>query len=545
MAIRPIEYQTSLPQEILIKKESPGAEAVPLDVLIVGGGPSGLATAIELAKLAKKNQDKSGNIEIGVLEKARGLGEHTLSGAVINPKTLFELFPDKKPEDFPFRGQVKREDVYLMTAGSYWKLPTPPTMHNKGFYIASLSELVRWLGTEAEKLGINILTGFPAESLLTDGTKVLGVRTTAGGLNRQGEKSDRFVAPTDLSAKVTVLAEGTRGPLAQSFYKWKNIKSESPQIFALGVKEIWKVKNPPVGIVHTMGWPLPTDAFGGSFMYPLGENLVALGLVVGLDYKDANLDVHQLLQKLKTHKLFNKYLDGGEIVEWGAKTIPEGGFYAIPDNLTGDGLVVVGDSAGLVNVPALKGIHYSIGSGILAAQTIYEALVKGDVSASGLNSYNQKIRESFICKDLYRVRNMRNAFKSGFWWGAIKAALITLIPSLFPGRSARQHEDAQENKINKGGPAQIVSPSISKVDGVFRSGNVTRDDIPRHLVIGKDVSTEVANFYSHLCPAGVYEQKEGKLVVNAPNCVDCKATDVLGPRWTPREGGSGPRYQKM
>lgn len=280
-------------------------------------------------------------------------------------------------------------------------------------------------------------------------------------------------------------------------------------------------------------------------MYPLSDDHVALGLVGGLDYRNPKLDIHLQLQHLKTHPLFKEILAGGQCVEWGAKTIPEGGFHAIPSALSGDGLLMLGDAIGLVNVPALKGIHYAMMSGIFAARAIFKALKAGEVTKQSLSTYDVALRESFVWNDLSKVRNMRHAFKEGFYVGGVKSVLMTLTGGCFPGDANHGEEDAREPKTP--GPADFPTEKVglSKVDAVYLSGNKTRDDIPQHLTVGKDVSAEVAEYYSHLCPAGVYEVSGGKLIVNAPNCVDCKATDVVGPRWAPREGGSGPNYKEM
>lgn len=517
-----------------------------LDVLFVGAGPAGLAGAIELARLTK--QDPAlGELQIGVLEKAESLGEHSLSGAVVNPRAFRELFPDLKDSDFPFRQPVGDEAVYLLTGSGKVRLPTPPTMQNHGNYIGSICEIVRWLGAKAEAAGVNVFTGFPAAQLLTSGDRVVGVRTAASGLDRNGQPMSGYAAPNDIVAKVTALSEGTRGLLTQAWLEWQQVKSANPQIFALGVKEIWETKRPLEAVIHTMGWPLPADAFGGSFCYPLEPNLVAIGLVVGLDYADAALDVHVLLQRLKAHPLFRSYLEGGECVEWGAKTIPEGGYYALPERRSGDGVVLLGDAAGFVDVPSLKGIHYAMHSGIYAARAIFQALKANDPSAGRLAEYDRLVNASYIASDLYRTRNMRLAFKDGFYAGGIKAGLMTLTGGRFPGGRIAMHQDADAER--RDGVGEAFTPdgklTFSKVDAVFKAGNATRDTIPSHLVVGKDVPADVARFYTHVCPAGVYEAVDGALRVNAPNCVDCKATDVLGPRWTPREGGAGPKYKRM
>lgn len=541
----PASGQAPLPQEQLILKEKPHEEdSIPMDVLFVGAGPAGLSGAIHLAQLIKNDPDME-DIEIGLLEKATQLGGHCLSGAVINPMAMKELFPNEEEKNFPFRQTVKGDEVYYLTKDKSIRIPTPPTMHNKGYYVASICEVVRWLGEKAEELGINILTGFPANSLLTEDSRVIGVRTTPAGLNREGQPSSRYMPPTDISTQITVLTEGTRGPLTQAFLKWQNISSPRPQIYALGVKELWRTSKVPQKVTHTMNWPLPSTAFGGSFMYPMGKDLISIGLVAGLDYKDHNLDVHKLLQHMKKHPLFAPYLEGGSLLEWGAKTIPEGGLEALPNRLHGDGLLIAGDAAGFVNVPALKGIHYAMYTGIFAARSIYKALKAKDVSANQLKTFDEDIKNSFIFKDLKKVRNMRHAFKSGFIPGAIKAGLMTLTGGAFPcGTGSHFEEDAAEEKhfVDK----TLDNPGLSKVDAVYLSGNKTRDDIPTHLITGENISDEQADLYVHMCPAGVYERdSNNKLLINAPNCIDCKATDVLGPRWLPREGGSGPDYKEM
>jgi electron-transferring-flavoprotein dehydrogenase len=548
--ILPIRHQPDLPLDRVILREPPSAEAIEMDVLIVGAGPAGLSCAIELARLVKQDQGAGGGIpdvNIAVLEKAGSLGEHSLSGAVVNPRAFRELLPELKLEDFPFRQPVNAEAVYLLTERRAQRIPTPPTMHNRGYYTASLCEIVRWLGEQAAEHGINLFAGFPVDGLLVEGNAVRGVRTSPAGLDRDGKPTGSYTDPTDLTARITVVAEGTRGLLSQAYRQWQKIGSANPQLYALGVKEVWQISRPLDRVIHTLGWPLPTDAFGGSFMYPLGQEQVAIGLVVGLDYHDATLDVHDLLQRMKLHPFFRRQLEGGQLLEWGAKTIPEGGYYSLPERRHGDGILLTGDAVGFVDVPSLKGIHYAMQSGIFAARAAFAALKAGDSSAGALAPYDSMVDDSYIAQDLYRTRNMRLAFKHGFFAGGARAGLMTLTGGRFPGGKIDMPADAEFPRTVTSA-RQLAADNrltFSKVDAVFKSGNATRDSIPSHLIVGRDITGEVADFYSHMCPAGVYERIGNELRVNAANCVDCKATDVLGPRWTPREGGSGPKYRLM
>ena len=344
------------------------------------------------------------------------------------------------------------EAVYYLTEGGATKLPTPPTMKNHGNFVISLSEVVRWLGEQAEALGINIFPGFPAESLLVDGKRVIGVRTTPGGLDRDGQPTDVY-QETDRPHRDAwwCSPRGVAGPLSQAWRDWQSVGSPNPQIFALGVKEVWEVTKPLDRVIHTLGWPLPSDAFGGSWCYPMGPNQVSIGLVVGLDYHDASLDVHESLQRMKLHPLFKEILTGGTMLEWGAKTIPEGGFYSLPERLVGDGVVMVGDTAGFVDVPSLKGIHYAMESGMLAAETIVRGA--GDrgraCSRSGSRATTWRCARRGSCSDMHKTRNMRLAFKDGFVPGAIKAGLMTLTGGAFPGGRIAMPADAEAPRAQR------------------------------------------------------------------------------------------------
>ena len=374
----------------------PPEERIDVGILIVGAGPAGLACAIRLGQLLEdspETAERLGEVPVAVLEKGKSVGAHSLSGAVVNPRALRRLFRDRvRVEEMPFYGPVDREGVYYLTKGSALRIPAPPTMRNDGNYIASLSQLTRWLGEQAEAGGAYILPETAAEKLLVDGARAVGVRTGDKGRGRDGEQLSNFEPGSDVTAKVTVLAEGTQGHLTGVAMDRFSLAGDNPQVWALGVKEVWKVPKPLHRIIHTMGWPLRHGheyrEFGGSFIYPMGDDMVTVGMVVGLDYRDSEVSPHDLLQQLKTHPLVRKVLAGGERIGWGAKTIPEGGFVAVPQRMHAPGLLITGDGAGFVNVPALKGIHYAIESGRLAAEAAFAALQRGpdavDARRSGL-----------------------------------------------------------------------------------------------------------------------------------------------------------------
>ena len=549
---QPRQYKEAVDGSPKIKpllKGVPDDSLMDVDVLFVGGGPAGLGGAIRLKQLCQKEFP---NISIGVIEKASRIGGHSLSGAVINPVAVKELFPDLKESDLPFRQKVKKEKLFYLTEKGKYPLPLPPTMKNKGFYTTSLCETLRWMAEKAETMDISIFTSFTANELLTENQTIKGISTFPSGLKKDGSPSSSYQAPIFIRSKLTILADGSRGHLSQAWMKWKNISSKYPQTYALGVKELWEISDSSSQSIkqeiwHTMGWPLPMDCFGGAWVYDMGDQLVSLGLVAGLDSPLPDLDVHNKLQELKNHPLLSRLLKDGKCVEWGAKTIPEGGYHSIPQQLHDDGLLIAGDAASMVNVPALKGIHYAMTSGFLCAEVAFLALKADDFSSQILKIYDEKIRKnSCIQRELYPVRNVRQAFDKNIISGLIKSGLMFLTKGIFPGdhKQTLQTDDLKMRtpKIS----SNVIPPGyISKAEGVFLSGNKTRDDIPPHLTAKEDLPEEIQKFYTTLCPAGVYEQKDGKLIINAPNCVDCKATDILGPEWTPKEGGTGPNYTRM
>ena len=533
-------------------------------MLIVGAGPAGLACAIRLGQLLEEAPElraRLGDVPVAVLEKGKQPGSHLLSGAVVNPRGLRRLFRDRKQlDELPLHGPVEGESVYFLTAGSAFRIPTPPTMKNEGNYVASLSQLGRWLAAQAEEGGSMILPETAATKLLVEHGRVVGVRTGDKGRGRDGEPLPNFEPGSDLVARVTVLAEGTQGHLTGAAIERFGLAGDNPQVWALGVKEVWRVAKPLDRVIHTMGWPLRGGAryreFGGSFIYPMGEDHVSLGLVVGLDYRDAELSVHDVLQELKTHKLVRKILDGGERVEWGAKTIPEGGFLALPKQLHAPGLLLCGDGVGMVNVPALKGIHYAIESGRLAAETAFEALQRGRTASTpgALESYDRAVRDSYIWRDLEQVKNMRPAFSRGFWVGGALAGMMTATRGKLPPFTFRTERDADVELIvtdrAKRYPAPDGKLTFDKLSSVFLSGNKTRDDQPNHIRIQPKVPRDLAELWVRMCPAHVYEvggadgDETVEVEVNPSNCVQCGAITAKGGRLTPPEGGSGPEYQR-
>jgi electron-transferring-flavoprotein dehydrogenase len=560
--VRPADFPAPFdPSEFVAAPSDPPEERIDVGVLIVGAGPAGLACAIRLGQLLEESPEMAerlGEVPVAVLEKGKGVGSHLVSGAVVNPRGLRRLFRGHglRIEDIPSYGAVDHEGVYYLTPSSALRIPTPPTMRNDGNFVASLSQLSRWLAEQAEAGGAAILPETAAQKLLVTGARTVGVRTGDKGRGKDGEPLANFEPGSDVTAKVTVLAEGTQGHLTGVALDQFGLAGENPQVWALGVKEVWKVAKPLDRVIHTMGWPLRGGRkyreFGGSFIYPMGDDMLTIGMVVGLDYRDVELSVHDLLQELKTHRFVRRLLEGGERIGWGAKTIPEGGFVALPRRLNAPGLLLTGDAAGFVNVPALKGIHYAIESGRLAAEAAFAALKPGRTpwTPGGLASYDESVRSSFIRKDLEQVRNMRQAFAHGFLMGGAMAGAMTVTFGKFPPTNMRTEPDAAPDLIRTKRSTRYPAPdgklTFDKLSSVYLSGNKTRDDAPNHIRVRTDVAEEIGRLWERMCPAQVYEVAEdggeSTVEVTPSNCVQCGAITAKGGRLTPPEGGSGPEY---
>jgi electron-transferring-flavoprotein dehydrogenase len=560
---RPLDFPPPFdPSEAIAVPTDPPDERIQVGVCVVGAGPAGLACAIRLGQLMEEDEataERLGEVPVAVIEKGKQPGSHLLSGAVVNPRALRTLFKGRPElDELPSYGEVPGEGVYLMTKSNAIRIPPPPTMRNHGNVIVSVAELGRWLAGKAEAGGAMLLPETAAQKLLVDHGVVRGIRTGDKGRGRNGEELPNFEPGSDITARVTVLAEGTAGHLTGAAVDRFGLEGAHPQLWALGVKEVWRVPKPLRQIVHTMGWPLRKRArygeFGGSFIYPMGDDLVSLGFVAGLEYRDAEFSVHDVLQEFKTHKLVRKILDGGERVAWGAKTITEGGYQALPTRFTAPGLLLAGESAGLVNVPTLKGIHYAVESGRLAAEAAWRALRRGENPGriGALDSYDDELRSSYVMRDLREVRNMRQAFDKGFFFGGAYASAMTVTKGRFPPKEFRSEPNGAHELIRTDRAKSYPKPdgklTFDKLSSVFLSGNKTRDDQPNHIRIRRDVPLRVAELWVSMCPAQVYElgESDGEgtvtVQVNASNCVQCGAITAKGGRLTPPEGGSGPEY---
>jgi len=544
-------------------------ERIEIGVAIVGGGTAGLACANRLLQLLAEDPEtleKLGEVPVAVIEKAKTCGGHNLSGAVMRPGPLRELFPELsrerwREEGFAF-GEVKKEAIYLLPNGkSKVRIPPPPPQRNHGNEVVSVSALCRYMQAQAEENGAYLLTETAATRVVVEDGAVVGVRSGDKGRGKEGEELGNFEPGTDIAAKATVLAEGCWGHLTDAAVREFGLdEGREPQVWELGVKEVWKVPKPLDRVIHTLaGWPLRISSkyhqIGGSWIYPMkdektGEDLVSIGFVLDLDYADATTSAHDLLQQFKTHPMVREILAGGERIGWGAKAIPAGGYWAMP-KLSAPGAVLIGDAAGMVNLAALKGVHYAIQSGMLAAEAIYAGLRAGSDDFSG---YEQAVEDSFIKKDLYQERNTRQPFQKGLIKGGPLVNLMIATKGRFPGgRWKIERNDEQPMFVGDtkdGYPRPDGELTFDKLSSVFITGNATRDDAPNHIRVQKRVPREVAETWRWMCPAGVYEIPDDApetgdvdVIVNYTNCVQCGAITAKGGRLTTPEGGDGPLYQ--
>jgi electron-transferring-flavoprotein dehydrogenase len=574
MSTAPVEFPPPVDSasEFVTAPTDPEEERIEVGVVIVGGGPAGLACAIRLTQLLEEDPklaESLGEVPVALVEKGRGPGSHLLSGAMMRPSAMQKLFPDLPEEDWPTFGTVDNDTAYLLpnSKRAIPLKPVPPPFRNHGNHVVSIAQLGRWLAEKAEEAGVYILGETAAAKLLVEDDRVVGVRSGDKGRGRDGEELSNFEPGSDLIAKATVLAEGTQGHLTGAAIRHFDMGTEDPMQWELGVKEVWEVKKPLDRVIHTAGWPLRFSAkyreFGGSFIYPMGEDKISMGLVVGLDYRDARFSAHDALQELKTHPLVADLIEDGKRVGWGAKTIPAGGYWAMPQRLSAPGLVLAGDGAGMCVVSELKGIHHAMNAGMFAAETIFEKLQGG--STDDLSSYDEKVRESDIGKDLYRTRNMRQPFsKGGFFLGGAVANMMLVSGGRFPGGRWSTHDDSTVDVFvgdERDYPKPDGKQTFDKLSSVFLSGNATRDDAPNHIRIQDKVPLEIALMWQNMCPAAVYEvpeeeleaamengsldgKHEVKVQITPSNCVQCGAITAKGGRLTPPEGGDGPNYQQ-
>ena len=544
-------------------------ERIEIGVAIVGGGTAGLACANRLLQLLGEDpetMEKLGEVPVAVIEKAKTCGGHNLSGAVMRPGPLGELFPDLsreqwRQEGFAF-GEVKKEAIYALPNGkSKIRIPPPPPQRNHGNEVISVAALCRYMQAQAEEAGAYLLTETAATQLIVEDGAVVGVRSGDKGRGKEGEELGNFEPGTDIGAKATVLAEGCWGHLTDAAVREFELdEGREPQVWELGVKEVWKVAKPLDRVIHTVaGWPLKISAkyhqIGGSWIYPMvdektGEDQVSIGFVLDLDYADATSSAHDFLQEFKTHPMVREILAGGERISWGAKAIPAGGYWAMP-KLSMPGAVLVGDAAGMVNLAALKGVHYAITAGMLAAEQIYAALKDG---SNDFSAYEAAVEDSVIKKDLYEQRNTRQPFQKGLLKGGPAVTSMVFTKGRFPGGRWKLHRnDAQPMFIGDSKdsyPQPDGELTFDKLSSVFITGNATRDDAPNHIRVQKRVPREIAETWKWMCPAGVYEIPDDApesgdvdVIVNYTNCVQCGAITAKGGRLTTPEGGDGPLYQ--
>jgi electron-transferring-flavoprotein dehydrogenase len=540
-------------------------DTLEVDVLIVGGGPAGLAAAYQLRKLNK-------DVSIAVLEKGKEIGAHIISGAVMDPRGLDELMPDWKEKGAPIEKPVDEDHVVFLTKNRKFELPiVPPPLQNHGNYILSLNKFTRWFAEQVEQSGVDIFAGFAGADLLFEGDTVVGVRTGDKGVDHNGKPKVNYEPGIDIRAKLTILAEGSRGSLTKQLIRRFNLdRDANPQVFAVGVKEVWDVpkeKNTGGRVIHTMGWPLRNEEFGGGFIYNMSDGRVSIGFVVGLDYLDPRLDAHTKFQEFKTHPYIKAILEGGSLYSYGAKTIPEGGYWALPQYYFNGGMIV-GDAAGFLNAMRLKGIHLAFKTGMLAADAAYEALQANDFSAGRLKRFQELVEKSWVKDELWKVRNFHQAFEHGFFVGMLHTGLQLITGGRGlrnrymnrPGHTRlRQLKDYYDGNAPPPAPTFDRKLTFDKLTDVYNSGTAHDEDQPCHLqILQPDIchprcTKEYGNPCQFFCPAAVYEMVESgegrRLQINFSNCVHCKTCDIMDPyeiiNWVTPQGGDGPGYELL
>ena len=540
-------------------------ESMEYDVVIVGAGPSGLSTAIRLRQLAERDGRE---LSVCVVEKGSEVGAHILSGAVVEPRALNELIPDWKERGAPLNTPVQEDRFLLLSEQGARKLPTPPQMHNEGNYIVSLGNLCRWLGEQAEALGVEIYPGFAAaEVLFDDAGSVRGIATGDMGVTREGEHGPNYVQGIELHARQTVFSEGCRGSLTKGLMARYGLREGAdPQTYGLGIKELWEIDpavHQPGLTVHTVGWPLASDTYGGSFLYHLEDNLVSVGFVVGLDYSNPHLSPYEEFQRFKTHPEIRKYFEGGRRISYGARALSEGGFQSLP-RLTFPGGLLVGDTAGFLNVPKIKGTHMSMKSGIEAAEALFAYLAEAAPASPEVTAYPERLKASWLWDELYTVRNVRPSFRWGLWGGMAYSAIDTFVLRGRAPWTLKNHADhTQLRKAAECPPIVYPKPdgkiSFDRLSSVFISATNHEEEQPCHLRLKNaevPIKTNLALYDApeqRYCPAGVYEivqEAEGpRMQINAQNCLHCKTCDIKDPTqnidWAVPEGGGGPNYPNM